>query len=113
MTIIEPPILPDTPTSDDVRDYLGAQPGGPINMEQVDKALVSAKYRIIERCMAFGDPLPELVEQAIVMLAARLYRRRNSVGGFEGFGDFGVVRVPALDPDIEDLLIRYLKYDFA
>mgnify|MGYP001364848968 CR=1 FL=1 len=100
-------------TADDVRDYLGAQPGGPIAMEQVEKALVAAEQRVAARIMAQPDPRPGAIDQAVTMLAARLYRRRNSVGGFEGFGDLGLARVPSLDPDIEDLLMQYLKYEFA
>jgi hypothetical protein len=108
------PAAPEmTPTVDDVLGHLGAMPGGPVQVEQVEKALSTARKRILDRCIDMPADLPELVEHAIVMLAARLYRRRFSVGGFEGFGDLGLARVPALDPDIEDLLVRYLRYDFA
>ena len=100
-------------TADDVRDYLGAQPGGPIVMEQVEKALQAAEQRVAARIMVQPDPRPGVIDQAVTMFAARLYRRRNSVGGFEGFGDLGLARVPSLDPDIEDLLMQYLKYEFA
>jgi hypothetical protein len=103
----------ETPTADDVREYLGGQPGGLINSNELDKALAAARERVLERCMPLKDPRPEVVDRAIVMQAARLYRRRNSVGGFEGFGELGLVRVPSLDSDVEDLLIRYLSYDFA
>lgn len=104
------------PDLDDLRDYLGAQPGsGPLDNELLQRSLTAAHARIVERCVPFDDPsnLPEVVEQAIIMQAARLYRRRFSVGGFEGFGDLGIARVPSLDADIEDLLIRYIRYDFA
>jgi hypothetical protein len=99
----------------DVRRYLGNQvgPGNPPNDAELAEALSTAQSRITERCIPLADPWPEVVERACTMLAARLYRRRHSVGGFEGFGDLGLVRVPALDPDIEDLLYRYLKYEFA
>jgi hypothetical protein len=109
----DPATTEPTPTPDDVREYLGGQPGGQINEEQLAKALNAARARVLTRCMPLKDPRPEIVDQAIVMFAARLYRRRNSVGGFEGFGELGLVRVPALDPDIEDLLVRHLAYDFA
>jgi hypothetical protein len=103
------------PTADDVRDYLGSNAGGPIAMSTLEKALASARERVLDRCMPFPDdkPLPEIVVQAITMFAARLYRRRFSTSGYEGFGDVGIARVASLDPDIEDLLIRYLRYDFA
>lgn len=101
---------------DRVRNYLGVQPGNPPVLDEVlADALEAAVQRIVARCMPLGDPAqwPDVVDQAVTMLAARLYRRRFSVSGFEGFADIGVARVPTLDPDIEDLLIRHLSYDFA
>lgn len=38
------------------------------------------------------------------MLAARLWRRRDTVGGVEVFGDSGIAYVRRTDPDIADLL---------
>ena len=102
------------PTADDVRRFLGnAVSGGPIDMDLIDDALSAATARVIERCMAFAADLPDTVVQAIIMQSARLYRRRFSMSGYEGFGEVGIARVTALDPDIEDMLMRYLKYDFA
>src|SRR5262245_19753957 len=46
---------------------------------------------------------PEVVE-AILMLASRYYARRNSPEGVAGWGDLGVVRILASDPDIRSLL---------
>lgn len=110
-------------TIDDVKKYLGSQPASsPVNDEVLTDALAAAEERVTTRCMDSAvlppdDPTgwerPSEIDQAVTMLAARLYRRRFSVGGFEGFGDLGIARVPALDPDIEDLLTRYLRYDFA
>lgn len=102
----------------DVKNYLGAQPSSaPVNDGVLQNALDAAIDRVTTRCMpqfvVLPDEWPEEVNQAVTMLAARLYRRRYSVGGFEGFGDLGIARVPALDPDIEDLLTRYVRYDFA
>lgn len=39
-----------------------------------------------------------------LMLAARLYRRRNSPTGIEGFADAGVSYVARQDPDVSRLL---------
>ena len=52
---------------------------------------------------------PEVTE-AIMILASRLYARRNSPEGVAGWGDLGVVRVLATDPDIERLLERHVDY---
>lgn len=103
-----------TVTIDDVRGFLGAQPGNaPLVNEQIQAALDSAEERIKERCVPMSTPRPDVVDQAVIMHSARLYRRRYSISGYEGFGDLGIARIPVLDADIEDLLIRYLRYDFA
>jgi hypothetical protein len=46
---------------------------------------------------------PEVV-QAVLLLASRLYKRRQSPEGVAGWEDMGAVRVVARDPDIERLL---------
>ena len=50
------------------------------------------------------DPWPAHYAQGAVMLAARLYRRRNSPAGVESFGDLGPVYVQRNDPDVAMLL---------
>src|SRR5829696_2658904 len=52
---------------------------------------------------------PEVTE-AILLMASRLYARRNSPEGVAGWGDLGVIRVVANDPDIEALLLRHIDY---
>jgi len=103
----------DLPDADDLREYLGAQINGLVDSGQLDDALKAAIERVYERCIFAPGPLPDVARQGVLMTAARLYRRRYSVSGYEGFGDIGIARVPTLDPDVEDLLIRYLRYDFA
>lgn len=44
------------------------------------------------------------VQQATLMIAARLYKRRLSVEGVAGWNDLGVVRIISTDPDISRLL---------
>ena len=55
--------------------------------------------------------VPDAVKQATMILAARIYKRRDSAEGvLGGFGDFGPVRVGTrLDPDVEMLLSPYRK----
>jgi hypothetical protein len=49
------------------------------------------------------------VQEAILLTASRLYKRRQSPEGVVGFGgEGGVVRIVAGDPDINDLLERHL-----
>jgi hypothetical protein len=44
------------------------------------------------------------VYMAAVMLAARLYQRRNSPGGIEGFGDMGAIYITRWDNEIDRAL---------
>ncbi|WP_084653996.1 hypothetical protein [Nocardia altamirensis] len=47
---------------------------------------------------------PESKRQGAVMLAARLFRRRNSPAGVESFGELGPIYVQRNDPDLAILL---------
>ncbi len=51
-----------------------------------------------------ADGWPANQEQGAVMLAARVYRRRNSPSGVESLGELGPVYVSRNDPDIAALL---------
>jgi Phage gp6-like head-tail connector protein len=48
--------------------------------------------------------IPAGVHDACLILAARLFRRKDSPEGVAGFGDLGVVRVGRYDPDYEGLI---------
>ena len=50
---------------------------------------------------------------ACTMLAARYVKRSDSPEGVSGFADLGIVRVARLDSDVEHLVERYLKVEFA
>lgn len=48
------------------------------------------------------------VQQAVLLRANRLYKRRTSPTGIEGFGPEGFsVRVSAIDPDVRALIAPY------
>lgn len=55
---------------------------------------------------------PVEVEQAILMLAARLWDRRKTSNGL-AMGEFGFVRVGAYDPDVEKLLEPHKRFSFG
>ena len=59
---------------------------------------------------ALSDPLlwGDQADQGATMLAARLYRRRNTPSGVEGMGD-AVVYLPRRDSDV-DMLLRVGSY---
>ena len=50
------------------------------------------------------------VVEAIMILASRLYARRNSPEGVTGWADLGFVRIVANDPDLNALLERHVDY---
>lgn len=54
------------------------------------------------------DPAPEdwpnTIKFGAMLLAARLWRRRNTPGGVEAAGDFGIAYVRRNDPDIAQML---------
>ena len=54
-----------------------------------------------------GDPTDEWpadLRLGAIMLAARMYRRRNSPAGVEALGELGPVYVSRNDPDLAQLL---------
>lgn len=53
----------------------------------------------------WGAPeVPSVVTQACLLQAGRLYRRKDSPEGMAGSPDWGLVRVPNMDPDVRALL---------
>ena len=51
--------------------------------------------------------VPAMVKQACRIQVARIMKRQESPLGVAGFGEFGVVRVSRLDPDIDAMLQPY------
>jgi hypothetical protein len=50
--------------------------------------------------------VPKAITQACLMMAARLYKRRESINGSLGFDEFAL-RLPATDPDVANMLAPY------
>lgn len=58
----------------------------------------------------FGwSDIPDEVNEACILRAAALFKRKEAVFGVAGFGDFGVVRIGRRDPDVMELLHPYIK----
>lgn len=58
----------------------------------------------------WGWPVvPEEIKNATILLASRLFRRKDSPEGVKGFSDLGVVRVSRYDPDYDALIADYVK----
>lgn len=61
-----------------------------------------ARIRVTAR---WGWPaVPSQVEEATLRTAARAYRRKDSPDGVAGSSDWGLIRVPNLDPDVRQML---------
>lgn len=53
--------------------------------------------------------IPDVVVQATLMQAARLYRRKDSPEGVSGSSEWGLIRVPNMDPDVRALLAPLVR----
>ncbi len=53
--------------------------------------------------------VPEEIKNAAILLAARLFRRKDSPEGVQGFADLGVVRVSRYDPDYDAFIGPYVR----
>lgn len=73
----------------------------------------TAFARFVRVTSTFDDStVPSAVKLATLMVAARLWSRRRSASGVEGFGEFGVVRITrASDPDVAALLDPHRRMD--
>jgi hypothetical protein len=57
--------------------------------------------------------IPETIREASTLLAMRIYKRKDTPLGFEGFQDFGAVRITRTDPDIAAMLSDFTIPVFA
>ena len=79
---------------------------------QLQLCLDAAWDDIDERC-DLPATLNGKVKLAWLILAARYSKRSDSPEGVAGFGDLGVVRVQPFDRDVERLISRYVRIEFA
>lgn len=83
---------------------LNAHLGGNLLGEQLEQAEQSALAAAHLVNQWIGEDWNPAQAQGALMLAARLFRRRNSPGGVETLGDITAVYVSRRDPDIVMLL---------
>ena len=57
--------------------------------------------------------IPTAIKQATIILSVRQFKRYDSPTGVMGFGDLGVMRVGAVDPDISALLQPFRRMFLA
>jgi hypothetical protein len=73
--------------------------------------LFAAQEYVYERVYDHHRTHPD-VQEAILLMASRLYKRRQTPEGVAGFGGEGaVVRVVAADYDVASLLELHINYD--
>jgi hypothetical protein len=53
--------------------------------------------------------VPEDIKNATIIMAARLFRRKDSPEGVKGFADLGVVRLSRYDSDYDDYINPYKR----
>jgi hypothetical protein len=71
-------------------------------------SIVWSSYRQARITAPWGWPqIPTEAAQANLLQATRLYRRKDSPQGVAGSPDWGLVRVPNLDPDVKALLAPF------
>lgn len=91
--------MPDSPvTYAAVRDYLKLSPD--VDVQLVEDAVDAVNDLLLNTRNEFGYRHI----YGGVMLASRIYRRRNSPGGVENMGELGPVYIQRNDPDIAMLL---------
>lgn len=98
--------MPQSPATDSaVKAYLRLD-GSDVSDDAALTAVVDAVNGLMVEWKgqpaAPGWPVQHV--QGAVMLAARVYRRRNSPSGVESFGELGPLYVQRNDPDIAQLL---------
>jgi hypothetical protein len=72
-----------------------------------------SRNRRVRVTARWGWPaVPTAVAEATLLQASRLFRRKDSPEGVAGNSDWGLVRVPNLDPDVKAQL-AYLHTDFS
>lgn len=79
------------------------------NATVLQRALDASTSWVRERVMDCHFDEPE-VQEAIILMASRWYKRRQSPEGVAGWGDLGVIRVSGTDPDIWSMLEHHLDY---
>lgn len=95
----------------DVADWSNfAVPGaGSAELSLLERTFAGVVEHITYRYVV-DDPLTDSQEQAVIMQTAALWRRRNSLDGVASFGEFGPIRVSALDPHVQLMLVERVRF---
>lgn len=95
---------------------LNANTDGPAyawwRISAVDRYLfpMHARRATLRVTAKFGwSQIPHEVTEACLLRAAAIFKRKEAVFGFAGMNGFGEVRIGRNDPDVVDLLHRYIR----
>lgn len=93
-------------TADDVSKWLGLKPASVDDQLPVVVTTVNAYVSALPVVANLDDTTatPASVKQGATMLAARLWRRRNSPSGVEAITEAGAQYIARQDPDLARLL---------
>lgn len=99
------------PTSADLATWIGGLGSPDVETQAIlDESIGSALADVEARINLPDGDYPQQVRTAVLMAAARIYKRRSSPEGTTTM--FGIpVNVSRSDPDVEALLVRFLKLD--
>lgn len=77
-----------------------------------DKTFLTGTLRVSLQVTArFGwSAVPNDVNEAAILKAVALFRRKDAPFGVAGVGEFGPIRITRNDPDVRDLLGPYMKF---
>lgn len=72
----------------------------------------TGRTQLTEITGVWGWPaVPAAIKQATRIMVSRIVKRQESPQGVAGFGEFGVVRISRIDPDVVALLAPYRILD--
>ena len=110
-------VVEDWPTLEEVKRQLRIQGSDKLDDDLAEECRQAARDTISDRVdwdLVPEGEIPSRLRRAAVMLAARLFKRRDSLDGTLGMPDVGVIRMNyGRDWDIEQLIARYLAYPVA
>lgn len=73
-----------------------------------------ARRRTLQVTARFGwSAIPDAVNEATIMKAASIFRRKDAIFGVTNFAEFGPIRITRKDPDVMDLLSGYVRFGFG
>lgn len=71
---------------------------------------VSARRKTLQVTAKFGWPsVPEEIEEATILKASQLFRRKDAVLGMVNFADFGPMRISRKDHDVIELIGNFVR----